>query len=66
MKHKNFLTTATEKETLDSGDGNEAESPGQKMLNEMMQYLKNISSKPVWTNPPEKVKNEPDQSLPVR
>jgi glutamate/tyrosine decarboxylase-like PLP-dependent enzyme len=52
-------------ETLDPGNWDEVKEIGQQMLNEMMHYLQNISSKPVWKKVPEDIKEQFDQPLPV-
>ena len=52
-------------ETLDPHNWNEVKDIGQKMLGEMILYLQNISSKPVWTKVPEEIKEQFDQSMPI-
>ena len=52
-------------ETLDPGNWDEIKAIGQQMVDEMMQYLQNISSKPVWNKVPEEIKERFDQPLPV-
>ena len=52
-------------ETLDPGNWDEIKALGQQMLDEMMLYLQNISSKPVWSKVPEEIKETFDQPLPV-
>jgi len=52
-------------ETLDPGNWDEIKAIGQQMLDEMMQYLQNISSKPVWNKVPEEIIEKFDQPLPV-
>jgi hypothetical protein len=58
MKKEKLLAAVAKKETLHPGDGDEPASIGQKMLNEMMKYLQDISSKPIWKKPVEKVKEK--------
>ena len=52
-------------ETLDPGNWDEIKAIGQQMLDEMMQYLQNISSKPVWNKVPDEIKERFDEPLPV-
>ena len=52
-------------ETLDPGNWDEIKAIGQQMLDEMMHYLQNISSKPVWNKVPEEIIEKFDQPLPV-
>lgn len=65
MKQVKQLPQRTAEETLDPHDWEEVSEIGQRMLSEMMQYLKNISSKPVWTKVPEEIKEQFEQPLPV-
>ena len=52
MKQQKQLATGATEETLDPHDWEETKEIGHKMLGEMLQYLQNISSKPVWTKVP--------------
>ena len=46
MEDSKLMTTLNKKGTLDPGNWDDGENIGQRVLNEMMEYLKNISSKP--------------------
>jgi len=52
-------------ETLDPANWDDIKAIGQQMLDEMMHYLQNISSKPVWKKIPEEIIEKFDQPLPV-
>ena len=65
MKRERQPVALPAEETLDPGNWDEIKTIGQQMLDEMMQYLQNISSKPVWNKVPEEIKERFDQPLPV-
>ncbi len=65
MRFPNQPAALPAEETLDPGNWDEIRTVGQQMLDEMMQYLQNISSKPVWNKVPGEIIEKFDQPLPV-
>ena len=63
MEDNKIMTTVTQKVAFDSGDWNDVENIGQRVLNEMMEYLKNISSKPDRSKTVEISKEKLEQGL---
>ena len=63
MEDNKLIANSTQKGPLDPGDWNEAEKIGQRVLNEMMEYLKNISSKTERNKPVEFSKENLKQGL---
>lgn len=60
-----LLAAGAAEETLDPPDWDQVKEIGHKMLDEMLQYLQNISSKPVWNKVPEQVKQDLNKPMPV-
>ena len=63
MKDNKLMVNSTPKGPLHPGDWNDIEKIGQRVLNEMMEYLKNISSKPEIHKPVEFLKENLEQGL---
>ena len=56
MKNKNSKPVVKE-ESLDPRDWAELKELGHVMVNDMVDFLQTIREKPVWTKPPQSVKN---------
>lgn len=52
-------------ESLDPKDWEAMKKLGHQMLDDMLNYLQNVRSRPVWQNPPEEIKNKFQEPLPV-
>jgi len=63
MKNKNSKTVVKE-ESLDPQDWTELEKLGDLMIKDMVNFLQTIREQPVWTKPPQSVKNSFKSQLP--
>ena len=63
MKNKNSKTVVKE-ESLDPQDWTELKKLGSVMVNDMVDFLQTIREQPVWTKPPQSVKNSFKSPLP--
>ena len=63
MEDNKLMATITQKGALEPGDWNDVENIGHRVLDEMMEYLKNISSKPEKNKPVEILKEKLAQGL---
>jgi hypothetical protein len=63
MEDNKLMTTVPQKGAFDPGDWNDIENIGQRVHHEMMEYLKNISSKPGRNKPVEISKEKLEQSF---
>ena len=57
MKNKNSKPVIKE-ESLDPQDWTELKKLGNMMVNDMVDFLQTIREQPVWTKPPQSVKNK--------
>jgi len=63
MEDLKLMTTVTQKGAFDPGDWNDVENIGTRVFDEMMEYLKNISSKPERSKTVEISKEKLEQGL---
>ena len=64
IKNENTALAEVSDETLDPANKREIKKLGQKMLDDMFDFVQNTSKRPVWKKPPEEVKTHFDQSIP--